>query len=178
MIRSGTTCFNGMCFFPDTVAAVSLAAGICACIGSIAIDFSSAWAANRWEYRDQVLAVHEPFRGDDLINTAFAPHAPHTVSDEALQKILPYSDEPEIPIHIHVHETQDEIDHGMAQHNYRPLHRLATLGLLRPNLIAMHMTHLNHDEVVHFGSTGARRALPAIQYETRQRLFFAAAAAG
>jgi 5-methylthioadenosine/S-adenosylhomocysteine deaminase len=155
MIRSGTTCFNDMYFFPDAAGAVASAAGIRACIGLIVIDFPSAWATNWQEYLDKGLAVNDQFRNDELVTRAFAPHAPYSVSNEPLQKILTYSDELDIPIHIHLHETQDEIDQGMANHGSRPLHRLAELGLLTPSLMAVHMTHLQDDEIEHFSKTGA-----------------------
>jgi 5-methylthioadenosine/S-adenosylhomocysteine deaminase len=155
MIRSGTTCFNDMYFFPDAAGAVASAAGIRACIGLIVIDFPSAWATNWQEYIDKGLAVNDQFRNDELITRAFAPHAPYSVSNEPLQKILTYSDELDIPIHIHLHETQDEIDQGMANHGSRPLHRLAELGLLTPSLMAVHMTHLQDNEIEHFSKTGA-----------------------
>lgn len=155
MIRSGTTCFNDMYFFPDAVGAVASTAGIRACIGLIVIDFPSAWASSWQEYIQKGLTVSDQFRDDELIIGAFAPHAPYSVNNDALQKILTYSDEMDIPIHIHLHETQDEIDQGIANHHSRPLHRLNELGLLTPNLIAVHMTHVQDKEIEHFGKTGA-----------------------
>jgi 5-methylthioadenosine/S-adenosylhomocysteine deaminase len=155
MIRSGTTCFNDMYFFPDTTAAVASAAGIRAVVGLIMIDFPSAWASDWQEYFDKGLSVHDQFRSDELITTAFAPHAPYSVSNEPLQKILTYSDELNIPIHMHVHETSDEIDQGMERYGSRPLHRLQELGLLTPGMIAVHMTHLQDQEIEQFSHTGA-----------------------
>jgi 5-methylthioadenosine/S-adenosylhomocysteine deaminase len=155
MIRSGTTCFNDMYFFPDTTAAVASAAGIRAVVGLIMIDFPSAWAGDWQEYFDKGLSVHDQFRSDELITTAFAPHAPYSVSNEPLQKILTYSDELNIPIHMHVHETSDEIDQGMERYGSRPLHRLQELGLLTPGMIAVHMTHLQDQEIEQFRLTGA-----------------------
>jgi len=144
-----------MYFFPDAAGAVASAAGIRACIGLIVIDFPSAWANNWQEYIQKGLAVNDQFRGDELVTRAFAPHAPYSVSNEPLQKILTYSDELDIPIHIHLHETQDEIDQGMTGHGSRPLHRLDELGLLTPNLMAVHMTHLQAEEIERFSRTGA-----------------------
>lgn len=155
MIRSGTTAFNDMYFFPDVTAAVASAVGIRATVGLIVIDFPSAWANDWQEYIDKGLDVHDQYKSDDLVTTAFAPHAPYTVSNDPLKKILTYSDELEIPIHMHVHETQDEIDQGQENYGSRPLHRLDELGLLTPNLLAVHMTHLQDDEIAHFSTTGA-----------------------
>ena len=155
MIRSGTTCFNDMYFFPDAAAAVASAAGIRAVVGMIVIDFPSAWATNWEEYFDKGLAVHDQFRADELVTTAFAPHAPYSVGNEPLQKILTYSDELDIPVHMHVHETQDEIDQGQERYGSRRLHRLQDLGLLTRSLVAVHMIHLQQDEIRRFAESGA-----------------------
>ena len=155
MIRSGTTCFNDMYFFPNAAGAVASAAGIRACVGLIVIDFPSAWANDWQEYIQKGLEVNDQFRNDELVTRAFAPHAPYSVSNEPLQQILTYSDELDIPIHIHLHETQDEIDQGMTNYGSRPLQRLDELGLLTPNLMAVHMTHLQDEEIERFSKTGA-----------------------
>ncbi len=155
MIRSGTTAFNDMYFFPDVAAAVASAAGIRATAGLIVIDFPSAWAGDWQEYIDKGLAVHDQFRSDNLITTAFAPHAPYSVGNEPLEKVRILSDELEIPIHMHVHETHDEIDQGIKNYGSRPLRRLDEIGLLTPNLLAVHMTHLHDEEIVRFSKTGA-----------------------
>jgi len=76
-----------------------------------------------------------------------APHAPYTVSDKTFAKILTLAEQLEAPIHIHVHETQDEIDQSLAEHRLRPLARLQKLGLLSPSVIAAHMVHLTEDEI-------------------------------
>ena len=109
MLLGGTTCFNDMYFFPDVTGHAADAAGIRAVLGLIAIDFPSAWAADADAYLHKGLEVHDHFRGDNLIHTAFAPHAPYSVSDEPLQRIRVLADELEIPVHIHLHETNDEI---------------------------------------------------------------------
>jgi 5-methylthioadenosine/S-adenosylhomocysteine deaminase len=56
---------------------------------------------------------------------------------------------------MHVHETQDEIDQGQERYGSRPLHRLKELGLLTPNLVAVHMTHLQDREIEQFAQSGA-----------------------
>ncbi len=94
--------------------------------------FRSVWAQNSDEYIEKGLALHEQLRLSDLCSTAFAPHAPYTVSDEPLQKIRTLADELELPIHMHVHETQHEVEQAQAQTGQRPLQRLQELGLVNP----------------------------------------------
>jgi len=155
MILGGTTCFNDMYFFPEITAGQAIHHGIRAKVGLIVIDFPSVWAQNSDEYIEKGLAVHEQLRLSDLCSTAFAPHAPYTVSDEPLQKIRTLADELELPIHIHLHETQHEVEEAQAQTGQRPLQRLQQLGLVNPSLIAVHMTQLTDEEISLFAEFGA-----------------------
>ena len=155
MILGGTTCFNDMYFFPDVTAAQAIHHGIRATVGLIVIDFPSVWAQNADEYIEKGLALYEQLRLSDLCTTAFAPHAPYTVSDEPLQKIKTLADELELPIHIHLHETVHEVEQAQAQFGQRPLQRLQELGLVNPSLIAVHMTQLSDEEISLFAESGA-----------------------
>ncbi len=154
MLRSGTTCFNDMYFFPEETARAAKDAGIRAAIGLILIDFPTAWAANAEEYLAKGLALHDRYRNDPLITTVFAPHAPYTVSDGPLEKVLTYAEEVDIPIHMHVHETADEIAGSVDQNGERPLARLQRLGLLTPRLLAVHMTQLTGEEIALLARSG------------------------
>ncbi|MGR8979585.1 MAG: TRZ/ATZ family hydrolase [Gammaproteobacteria bacterium] len=155
MIMGGTTCFNDMYFFPEITAAQVIHHGIRANIGLIVIDFPSVWAENSAAYLEKGLALHEQLRHEPLITTAFAPHAPYTVSDEPLTKIRMIADELELPIHMHVHETLHEVEQEQARTGQRPLARLCDLGLVSPALMAVHMTQLNDDEIRLMAETGA-----------------------
>ncbi|MET0065585.1 MAG: TRZ/ATZ family hydrolase [Candidatus Thiodiazotropha sp.] len=155
MLLSGTTCFNDMYFYPDITGRVADHAGIRAVLGLIAIDFPSAWASDGDEYLRKGLEVHDQFRTHPRIHTAFAPHAPYSVGDPMLKRVRVLADELEIPVHMHVHETQDEIVQGIQQHGNRPMQRLQELGLLSPSLAAVHMTQLEEEELEAFAASGA-----------------------
>ena len=147
MIRSGTTCFNDMYFFPNISAEASIDAGIRAVIGLIAINIPTSWANNDEEYLTKGIGIHDTYKHNPLINTAFAPHAPYTVSNESLKKIAFLAEELDIPIHMHIHETNDEINQSIKEHGKRPLQRLDELGLLSSRLMAVHMTQLEDNEI-------------------------------
>ncbi|MDD2660616.1 MAG: TRZ/ATZ family hydrolase [Methylococcales bacterium] len=155
MILGGTTCFNDMYYFPGITAGQVMHHGIRAKVGLIVIDFPTIWAQNSDEYIEKGLALHEQLRLSDLCSTAFAPHAPYTVSDEPLQKIRTLADELELPVHIHVHETLHEVEQAQAQTGQRPLQRLQELGLVNPSLAAVHMTQLTDKEISLFAESGA-----------------------
>jgi 5-methylthioadenosine/S-adenosylhomocysteine deaminase len=155
MILGGTTCFNDMYFFPEITAKQAIHHNIRAKVGLIVIDFPSVWARNSDEYIEKGLSLHEQLRQSELCTTAFAPHAPYTVSDEPLQKIKTLADELELPIHIHLHETLHEVEQAQSNSGQRPLQRLQKLGLINPSLIAVHMTQLTDEEISLFAESGA-----------------------
>lgn len=147
MIRGGTTCFNDMYFFPDKTAEIAVDAGLRASIGLIVIDFPTAWAQSTQEYFEKGEKVHDRFRHHPLIRTAFAPHAPYTVSDAPLKKIVVLAEEMDIPIHMHVHENAQEVSQAIEQGGISPLHRLHDLGMLSQRLLAVHMTQLDEQAI-------------------------------
>ena len=154
MLRGGTTCFNDMYFFPDEVAGVAEDAGIRACVGLIVVDFPNAWAQSADECLAKGLKLHDDLRGSNLVTTAFAPHAPYTVSDAPLERVGTLADELDIPIHMHVHETAGEVAQAEAKSGLRPLARLEDLGLLTSRLLAVHMTQLQDKEIETLATNG------------------------
>jgi len=154
MLRGGTTCFNDMYFYPDVVARAANHAGMRAVIGLIVVDFPTAWAQNPEEYLHKGIKVHDQFHGNPLITTAFAPHAPYTVSDAPLEKVVMYAEEMDVPVHMHVHETADEVQQAITETGRRPLQRLTELGVVTPRLVAVHMTQLGDTEISAFAASG------------------------
>ncbi len=158
MIRSGTTCFSDMYFFPDAVAARSQQLGMRSVVGLIVLDFPTIWAQNADDYLHKALAVHDEIREFSLVTSAFAPHAPYTVSDEPLRQLAMYSSELDIPVHMHVHETAHEVAEAQQKSGMRPLERLDQLNLLNPGLIAVHMTELDDFEIERVAEAGVHIA--------------------
>ena len=87
MISTGTTCFADMYFYADEVARVAHESNMRAQLASPVLDFPTAWAQDADEYINKATQIHDGYRSNDLISTAFGPHAPYTVSDEPLTRI-------------------------------------------------------------------------------------------
>ena len=147
MVRSGSTCFNDMYFFPDIVAERAVQAGIRACIGMIVIDFPTVWAKNTDEYIKKGLVVRDHFQHSSLIATCLAPHAPYSISDASFHKISSLAGEIDCRVHIHLHETVNEVQESIKEFGVRPIERLQQFGLLNKNLMAVHMTDLLPAEI-------------------------------
>jgi len=147
MLRGGITCFNDMYFFPADAARAALAAGMRAALGVTVFDFPSAYGSDAEDYLRKGLAARDALRDEPTLSFCLAPHAPYTVSDATFERVVMLADELDLPIHIHLHETTDEIAGSLAAHGVRPLERLRRLGLLGPQLIAVHAVHLDAREI-------------------------------
>ncbi|TYT25034.1 TRZ/ATZ family hydrolase [Luteimonas viscosa] len=147
LLRGGVTCVNENYFFPDVQAATYRRHGFRARIGLPVIDFPTAWAASDDEYFDKAGAVHDQWRDDPLVATAFAPHAPYTVNDANFERIRMLADQLDLPVHLHLHETAQEVAQSIDEHGQRPIARLDRLGLVNDRLIAVHMTQLTEAEI-------------------------------
>jgi 5-methylthioadenosine/S-adenosylhomocysteine deaminase len=152
-IRGGITCFNDMYFFPDATAEVATAAGLRAGVGMIVLDFPTVWA-QPGEYIHKGLELHDRLKSEPLLRTVFAPHAPYTVSDGPLREVRKYANELGIPVHMHVHETAGEVHDAVKAGGKRPWQRLKELGLIGPDLIAVHMTQLTDQEIAECAEFG------------------------
>ena len=155
MLMGGTTCFNDMYFFPDVVGEVARDVGIRAVLGLIVLEVPTAWAGDRNSYFSRGLEVHETFRGDALVATALAPHAPYTVGDEAFERVRDLSERLDLPVHIHLHETAREVEDAVRETGVRPFVRLSRLGLVNSRLAAVHMTNLLPGEIEELAARGA-----------------------
>ena len=151
---AGLTTFNDMYFFPEAAARAVLESGLRATLGLTVLEFPTAYAANADDYLAKGLAVRDAFRDTPRITFALAPHAPYTVDDATFTKVMTFAEELDLPVHLHVHETAQEVSDSLAQYGVRPLARLDGLGVVGPRLIAVHSVHLNESEIELFARKG------------------------
>jgi 5-methylthioadenosine/S-adenosylhomocysteine deaminase len=155
MLRGGVTTFSDMYFFPEATARAALSMGMRAVVGIIVLDFPSAYASGAGDYLARGLALRDALRHEPAVRFTLAPHAPYTVSDDAFREVAKLSAELQLPVHVHVHETAAEVAEHEARHGVRPLARLARLGLVGPELIAVHAVHLLEAEIRMLAERGA-----------------------
>lgn len=150
----GVTTVNDMYFFADVTADACHSAGMRATLGLLVLDFPTPWAKSPDEYFSRGLALHDKLSSYPRVNTAFAPHAPYTVSRASLERIAILSAELDLPVHMHVHETVQEVHDFENTHGVRPIAHLDDIGLLNANLLAVHLTQLTHEEIDRLAETG------------------------
>jgi len=147
MLRGGITTFNDMYFFPGAAARAARDAGMRASVGIIAIEFPTVYASDPDDYLGKGLAVRDEMRNVPRLSFCMAPHAPYTVSDRTFERIRVMADELDLQVHVHLHETHEEIEKSLDQYKMRPLARLNALGLVGPRLIGVHSVHLTTGEI-------------------------------
>lgn len=148
MLRGGTTCFCDHYFFHETTAKAVIETGMRANIGLWIGSVPTLWGKDEDDYFHKVENTLVNNRHPHpLITWSLAPHSPYIVSEQAFKRMKKISAQYDVPIHIHLHETEAEIDGSLKQHGKRPLEWLNELGLLSDKLIAVHMTQLTASEI-------------------------------
>ncbi len=147
MIRSGTTCFSDMYFFPETAADVAREAGLRCQVAFPVIPFPNAWSSGVDEALHKGMALHDTYREHPQVRVAFGPHAPYSVSRADLERVLMYSEELDAAVHIHLHETAAEVAEARAALGMSWIDLLSEMGLLGPRLQAIHVTQADEEEI-------------------------------
>ena len=147
LIKSGTTTFSDMYFYMEDVARAVDDAGIRAVLSYGMIDFSDA--ERREAEIKENMALYNACNGmaDGRIKVFLGPHSPYTASEELLVKVRELADEYNIGIHIHVSETQKEINDSLDEKGLRPFEYLEKIGFLGPDVVAAHCVWLSDEEI-------------------------------
>ncbi|WP_407377490.1 amidohydrolase family protein [Methanobrevibacter sp.] len=147
LIKSGTTTFSDMYFYMEDVARAIDEAGIRAVLSYGMIDFGDA--ERREAEIKENLTLFENCNGmaDGRIKVFFGPHSPYTASEELLIKVRELANEYNMGIHIHVSETQKEINDVSEEKGLRPFEYLDKIGFLGPDVIAAHCVWLSDEEI-------------------------------
>lgn len=147
MIRTGTTCCNDMYFFMDDVARALDESGLRGVICHGMIDNGDEEKRKK-EIRETERIIekcHNTSQG--RVKVALGPHAPYTCSEELLRWSRDKADEEGLQIHMHVSETEGEVQNMLESTQKRPFEYLDSLGILGPDLLAAHAVWLNDDEI-------------------------------
>ena len=138
LIKSGTTTFSDMYFYMEDVARAIDEAGIRAVLSYGMIDFGDEERRENEIKENLELFKNCNGMADGRIKVFFGPHSPYTASEELLIKVRELADEYNMGIHIHVSETQKEIDDKLEERGVRPFEYLDQIGFLGPDVVAAH----------------------------------------
>jgi 5-methylthioadenosine/S-adenosylhomocysteine deaminase len=90
-----------------------------------------------------------------LVTPGLGPHGIYTVSQESLEWLAEIARERELPVSIHLSETEGEVNDCVASHDMRPAPYLDRLGLLGPRSVLAHGVWLDEAELDLIAERGA-----------------------
>jgi 5-methylthioadenosine/S-adenosylhomocysteine deaminase len=154
MIKSGTTAFNDMYFLMDEAARAAGESGIRAVLCYGFIDLFNAEKREAECRATEKLAAHIRSMNNPRIKAAAGPHAIYTVSPEGLKWCAEFAREQNVGIHIHLSETEKEVNDCVALHGKRPAALLDECGILTQKTIAAHCCWLDDAECSLLGKRG------------------------
>ena len=155
MLRGGTTCFNDMYYHPTATMEAAVAAGVRCMAGIRVLPMTLAWGPEPESCLEGGLGLLDRCRGQTLLRTSLAPHAPEALNGHLMRQLGILSREHRLPVHLHLHETAGETRAYARRTGLRPLQRLARQGLVNRRLIAVHMTDLTPAEQALVAESGA-----------------------
>ena len=138
MVRSGTTCFNDMYFYPEETAKAVKEAGLRAVICYAIIDMGSEEKAEEELVNAKKFLYNVSELGCDRVLPAIGPHAPYTCMRETLSKARELSESSNTMLHIHVSETRAEVDNLLREVGKRPVEYLSSIGFLDSRVVMAH----------------------------------------
>lgn len=154
MIRSGTTKFVDMYSHAPEVAAAARDSGMRAIVSPVIID--SLDPVKGEALRHEVLEVLDRLAGaGPRVEPSLGPHAIYTVSPETLRWTAELAVERQIPLHIHLSETEQEVEDCLEAHGTRPASYLEDLGALGSRTVLAHGVWLDRHELDLIAERGA-----------------------
>ncbi len=152
MVRSGTTRFWDMYWWPAATARAVADAGIRATIGAPLFDVDGDAERLR---RSALETLEQLSEAGPLVSPALAPHSIYTVSEPSLRWIAELGAERGVPIQIHLSETEQEVQDCIARNGQRPAFYLDEVGMLNERTVLAHGVWLDPDELELIAERGA-----------------------
>ena len=147
MLRNGITTFVDMYFYEDAVAQSVKESGIRAVLCTGILDFPTPGAKTPDEGLQKTEEFIKQYKKDENVFPAVGPHAPYTCSPETLKKAFQLSEKYDTLYHIHVSETQFEVNDIKERYGSTPVKHLKQVGVLNERVLAAHMVHPTEEEI-------------------------------
>jgi 5-methylthioadenosine/S-adenosylhomocysteine deaminase len=155
MIRGGTTFFNEMYWHRPALVRAAEEMGVRAMIGQTIINAAGEEILNQQKKELERLAAEEPVSPSGRVKLCAAPHSIYTTNTDELRWISEIAEKYDLLVHIHLSETQGEVDDCIRLHGCRPAILLERVGLMKSNLVIAHGQFLDDDELELIGNAGA-----------------------
>ena len=145
MIRGGSTAFCDMYMFEEATARAATSCGI---RGNIARGLAGT-TPNGMAALAENIQLHKNWNGaaDGTIRVMLGPHAPYTCPAAYLKIVCEAAIKNQIPIHIHLAETKNEVETCLKRHGVTPIRHMEDLGLFDVPTLAAHCVHVTDEDI-------------------------------
>ena len=154
MIQGGTTCFNDMYYYEDEVAKAAIEIGMRGIVSEGLIDFPAPNSPTPQDGINYTKMLIDKYKNNSLVTVGVAVHAPYSCSDDLIVAAKEFAETNNVNYHIHVAETQWEVDTIKEEQNLTPVEYLDSLGVLSENVIAAHSVWLTPEDIEKYAKNG------------------------
>ncbi|HAF61081.1 MAG TPA: amidohydrolase [Anaerolineaceae bacterium] len=147
LIRSGVTCFLDMYYFEDVVAEATAEIGLRGVLSQTVMKYPTPDAHSYEESMEYCTRFIERWKGHELITPSVAPHAPYTTGDEILQATKDLALKYDVPLHIHISETAQEVENMRKELGMPVVPYVKKQGVFEAKTIAAHCVHIDEGEM-------------------------------
>ncbi len=147
MIRGGVTAFADMYYFESDIAAATAEAGLRGLLCESILKFPTPDAATYEESLAYTRKFIEEWKDHPLITPTIAPHAPYSNTEETLQQSAALAKEYDLPLMIHLAETEREVEDSMNTYGKTVVPWVKDHGILEVPIIAAHCVHIDEHEM-------------------------------
>jgi 5-methylthioadenosine/S-adenosylhomocysteine deaminase len=147
MIRNGITAFADMYYFEDQVAFATAEAGMRGVCGQTVLKYPSPDAQSYEESLEKAREFIVKWKTHPLVVPAVAPHSPYTCTSEILRACAALAVEHDVPLHIHLSETQAEVDSMRKEQGMPVIPYVKKQNIFDAKVIAAHCVYIDQGEI-------------------------------
>ncbi len=158
MLRNGITTFVDMYFYENAVADVLNEVGMRGILSTGILDFPTPGAKTPDEGIKKTEDFIKEYKRSEYIYPAIGPHTPYTCSPETLKKAMDVAEKYDVLYHIHISETEFEVQTVKEKYGETPVKHLDKIGVLNSRVLAAHMVHPTDEEIQILADKGVKVA--------------------
>ena len=147
MLLAGTTTCADLSPFSETVAKAAEAVGIHAQISVPVSEEVNAWTDSAQEGLERALALHDSYARHPRIGIALGLSSLAHIDRDTLVRTAMYAEELGLAVQVLLHQSPAHVSAIEARHGCSGIKLLENVGLLGPNLQAVHVNALDDDDV-------------------------------
>jgi 5-methylthioadenosine/S-adenosylhomocysteine deaminase len=147
MIRGGIGTFCDMYYFENEIAAAIAEAGMRGVCSQALMKYPTPGFDSFQDAFDYTCDFLLRWKGHPLITPAVGAHAPYTCTETILRACASLALEHDVPLHIHLAETVQEMEHARRDYGMPEVLYLRNLGVLAAKVVASHCVHIDEEEM-------------------------------